>query len=76
MRVTVARSDPDARSSFVVERFDPMTVLDLLLAIQRREDGGCGAWIRQHHSGDIDHPAFAVAQGAIGADQFPHAVSA
>ena len=42
MRVTVARSDPDARSSFVVERFDPMTVLDLLLAIQRREDASIG----------------------------------
>jgi succinate dehydrogenase/fumarate reductase iron-sulfur protein len=42
VRVTVARSDPGARSSFLVERFAPMTVLDLLLAIQRGEDASIG----------------------------------
>jgi succinate dehydrogenase/fumarate reductase iron-sulfur protein len=42
VRVTVARSDPSARSSFLVERFTPMTVLDLLLAIQRGADASIG----------------------------------
>jgi succinate dehydrogenase/fumarate reductase iron-sulfur protein len=42
VRVTVARSDPGARSSFLVDRFAPMTVLDLLLAIQRGTDASIG----------------------------------
>jgi succinate dehydrogenase/fumarate reductase iron-sulfur protein len=42
VRVTVARSDPGARTSFLVDRFAPMTVLDLLLAIQRESDASIG----------------------------------
>jgi succinate dehydrogenase/fumarate reductase iron-sulfur protein len=42
VRVTVARSDPGAQRTFVVEPFTPMTVLDLLLAIQRGTDASIG----------------------------------
>ena len=42
VRVTVARSDPASRSSFAVERFEPMMVLDVLLAIQREHDASLG----------------------------------
>ena len=42
MRVTVARSDPGAQTSFRVDRFVPMTVLDLLLAVQRSSDASIG----------------------------------
>lgn len=38
VRVKVRRSDPDARDTFLVERADPMTVLDLLISIQRNHD--------------------------------------
>ncbi len=36
--VRVARSDAGAETTFEVERFEPMTALDLLLAIQREQD--------------------------------------
>ena len=36
--VRVARSDPAAEAAFDVARFEPMTVLDLLLGIQRAHD--------------------------------------
>jgi succinate dehydrogenase / fumarate reductase iron-sulfur subunit/fumarate reductase iron-sulfur subunit len=38
IEVTVARSDPAARRDFRVERFRPMVVLDLLIAIQQEHD--------------------------------------
>ena len=40
--VRVARSDSAAQSAFEVDRFEPMTVLDLLLAIQREQDLSIG----------------------------------
>ena len=42
VRVTIQRSDPASRSRFEVERFAPMAVLDLLLAIQREQDSTIG----------------------------------
>ncbi len=42
IKVTVARSDSASRTSFTVQRGDPMMVLDLLLAIQRQEDPSIG----------------------------------
>lgn len=42
VRVTVQRSDPASRARFEVERFAPMAVLDLLLAIQREQDPTLG----------------------------------
>src|SRR5947208_1960396 len=42
MRVTVLRSDPEAQSTFEVDRIEPMMVLDLLLAIQRKQDPSLG----------------------------------
>ncbi len=42
MRVIVSRSDPEAQSTFEVDRIEPMTMLDLLLAIQRRHDPSLG----------------------------------
>lgn len=42
VRVTVARSDPDAPGVFQVRRFEPMMVLDLLLSIQREQDASIG----------------------------------
>lgn len=42
LRVRVSRSDPDARSEFEVERFAPMSVLDVLLSIQREHDASLG----------------------------------
>lgn len=42
LRVTVARSDPEATQRFEVARFAPMTVLDVLLAIQREHDASLG----------------------------------
>lgn len=42
VRVTVSRSDRSAPSEFVVDRFAPMMVLDLLLAIQRKHDPSIG----------------------------------
>ncbi len=42
LRVTVARSDPDAAQHFQVARFAPMTVLDVLLTIQREHDASLG----------------------------------
>ena len=36
------RSGPGAREVFEVERFEPMTVLDLLLSIQRNHDPSFG----------------------------------
>jgi succinate dehydrogenase/fumarate reductase iron-sulfur protein len=41
-RVVVARSDAGAQPAFLVELFAQMTVLDLLLAIQRGEDASIG----------------------------------
>jgi succinate dehydrogenase / fumarate reductase iron-sulfur subunit/fumarate reductase iron-sulfur subunit len=38
----MARSDDGARQDFSVPRFEPMTVLDVLLAIQRLEDPSIG----------------------------------
>jgi succinate dehydrogenase/fumarate reductase iron-sulfur protein len=40
--VRLARSDAGARRDFEVPRFEPMTVLDILLAIQRLEDPSIG----------------------------------
>ena len=42
VRVEILRSDPGKRSTFEVERFDPMTVLDVLLAVQRQHDPSLG----------------------------------
>ena len=42
VRVEILRSDPCKRTSFEVERFDPMTVLDVLLAVQRQHDPSLG----------------------------------
>jgi succinate dehydrogenase/fumarate reductase iron-sulfur protein len=42
VRVEILRSDPGERTTFEVERFDPMTVLDVLLAIQRQHDPSLG----------------------------------
>jgi succinate dehydrogenase/fumarate reductase iron-sulfur protein len=42
VRVEVVRSDPGDRTTFKVERFDPMTVLDVLLAVQRQHDPSLG----------------------------------
>jgi len=38
LTVEVARSDPDAPTTFTVERIEPMTVLDALIAIYRDHD--------------------------------------
>lgn len=40
--VTLGRDDPAARTTFEVERREPMMVLDLLLAIQREQDATIG----------------------------------
>jgi succinate dehydrogenase/fumarate reductase iron-sulfur protein len=42
VRVEISRTDPGGRSTFDVERFDPMTVLDVLLAVQRQQDPSLG----------------------------------
>jgi succinate dehydrogenase/fumarate reductase-like Fe-S protein len=42
VHVEILRSDPGRRTTFEVERFDPMTVLDVLLAVQRRHDPSLG----------------------------------
>jgi succinate dehydrogenase / fumarate reductase iron-sulfur subunit/fumarate reductase iron-sulfur subunit len=42
IRVTVSRSDPASATEFLVDRFAPMMVLDLLLAIQREQDPSIG----------------------------------
>ena len=42
LRVEISRTDPGERSTFEVERFDPMTVLDVLLAVQRQHDPSLG----------------------------------
>jgi len=42
LRVRVHRSDPADREHFEVERFEPMTVLDVLLAVQREQDASIG----------------------------------
>jgi succinate dehydrogenase / fumarate reductase iron-sulfur subunit/fumarate reductase iron-sulfur subunit len=42
VRVTVHRSDRSKPTTFEVERFEPMMVLDLLLAIQREQDPSLG----------------------------------
>lgn len=42
LRVRIFRSDADARTDFEVARFTPMTVLDVLLAIQREHDASLG----------------------------------
>lgn len=38
LKVDISRSDPSARTSFEVGRFEPMTVLDVLMAVQRELD--------------------------------------
>jgi succinate dehydrogenase/fumarate reductase iron-sulfur protein len=42
VRVEISRSDPETKTTFEVERFDPMTVLDVLLAVQRQQDPSLG----------------------------------
>ncbi len=42
IRVRVFRSNPDDRGEFEVQRWSPMTVLDVLLAIQREQDASIG----------------------------------
>ena len=42
VRVEILRSDPGTKTTFEVERFDPMTVLDVLLAVQRQHDPSLG----------------------------------
>lgn len=42
LRVRVYRSEPGARTAFAVERIEPMTVLDVLLAVQRDHDASLG----------------------------------
>jgi succinate dehydrogenase/fumarate reductase iron-sulfur protein len=42
LRVSVARSDPEAMQQFEVARFAHMTVLDVLLTIQREHDASLG----------------------------------
>lgn len=42
VRVEVSRSDPDARSTFFVERTKPMMILDVLLAIRREQEPSIG----------------------------------
>ena len=42
VRVEILRSDPETKTTFEVERFDPMTVLDVLLAVQRQHDPSLG----------------------------------
>src|SRR5437016_5340962 len=42
LSVNVHRSDSTARSAFEVARFEPMMVLDVLLAIQREHDPALG----------------------------------
>jgi succinate dehydrogenase / fumarate reductase iron-sulfur subunit/fumarate reductase iron-sulfur subunit len=42
VRVEILRSDPGKKTTFEVERFDPMTVLDVLLAVQRQHDPSLG----------------------------------
>jgi succinate dehydrogenase/fumarate reductase iron-sulfur protein len=42
LRVKIGRSDPNARSSFEVARFEPMMALDALLAIQREDEPSLG----------------------------------
>jgi succinate dehydrogenase / fumarate reductase iron-sulfur subunit/fumarate reductase iron-sulfur subunit len=42
LRVRVHRSDPAAPGAFSVERIDPMTALDVLLAVQRDHDASLG----------------------------------
>jgi succinate dehydrogenase/fumarate reductase iron-sulfur protein len=42
VRVEILRSDPGKETTFEVERFDPMTVLDVLLAVQRQHDPSLG----------------------------------
>ena len=42
VRVEISRTDPGERSTFEVGRFDPMTVLDVLLAVQRQQDPSLG----------------------------------
>src|SRR5213595_3821511 len=42
VNVTVARSDPAAPTTFAVAHFEPMMVLDALLAIQREQEPTLG----------------------------------
>lgn len=42
VRVEVLRSDPANETTFEVDRFEPMTVLDVLLAVQRQHDPSLG----------------------------------
>ena len=42
VRVEIHRSDPTARGSFEVARFEPMMVLDALLAVQRQHEPALG----------------------------------
>lgn len=42
VRLRISRSDPEAKSTFLVERAKPMMVLDALLAVQRTQDPSLG----------------------------------
>jgi succinate dehydrogenase/fumarate reductase iron-sulfur protein len=42
VRVTIPRSNKESQSTFEVDRIESMTVLDLLLAIQRQHDPSLG----------------------------------
>lgn len=42
LQVSIARTDPAARSTFTVARIEPMTALDVLLAVQREQDDSLG----------------------------------
>lgn len=42
LRVTVARSEAESAATFDITRFSPMTVLDVLLTIQREHDASLG----------------------------------
>jgi hypothetical protein len=50
--------------------------LDELIGDKRGEDGRRGSRVLQHHGRDIDHASVVVTQRPIGADEFPHAVTA
>lgn len=38
LTVSIRRSDPSAQTSFTIDRFEPMTVLDALVSVQREVD--------------------------------------
>jgi hypothetical protein len=50
--------------------------LDELIGDQRREDCRRGPRVPQHHRWDIDYSPVVVTQRPVGANEFPHAVTA